>query len=276
MKVSYNDWLKWAAESGKENSIVSAYIEKYPDSLLRNGDPAARKELETYATPRGWGVVNDIMNYVEKNYKNEIKEDKAGIPLMDSKEFPDTKEVDYHLIASAVGEIEARAFKEYYINTMKLPNPWDIAASPGSATIPPTNAGKIIVIDNLVPYYIESPEAIRDSVLQYVNRMEDEYRATFISNIRSKFGSTVSDIRLVKEIGVRLHIPETISPPTDTIADAIFFRKNPDYVIMDDIYLEKYKYSEKIQDFYEKCGADIDIEKRKKFIKSIMNQVWRN
>jgi MoxR-like ATPase len=53
MKVSAKDWLNWANDPNnpKGNSVVNAYIKKFPDSLLRTGDIAARKELRKPLSP---------------------------------------------------------------------------------------------------------------------------------------------------------------------------------------------------------------------------------
>lgn len=276
MKVSSKDWLKWSAESGRGNSIVEAYIKKFPDSLLRTTDPNNRKELEPYATPRGWGVVSDLMNYIDKHYAKKPITDSAGIPVKNGNEFPDPLEVDYHMITSAIGHIEAIAFKEYYINTTKLPNPWDIAQSPGSTIIPPTNAGKVTVIENLVPYYIESPEAIRDAILQYINRMEEEYRATFLSNIRGKLGSTVSDKRLVTEISNRLNIPENIVAinSDDTASNTPFFMDNSENPY---ISSKRNYYNHQKQLMEKKIELEkytIDWTREEKIIKSLYNSNW--
>lgn len=206
MKVNTKDWLMWA--SGKSNKHVNehviSFIEKNPNMLYAPTKAKDRAELETYATPRGWEKVFMHMNLHEKRSKVE-KKDEAGIPTGELGASPISDGI-FALMAASVGSMAARAFREEYDESIKLPYPWEVAQSAASTRIPTTNVGKVKMITELSKYFIEADTQSRDAVLSYVNRISGEYSELFLKQIKDKLGSTSSDQKLIEATGKRLSI----------------------------------------------------------------------
>jgi MoxR-like ATPase len=210
MKVSSKDWVKWAKSPNvKSHDAVVSFIEKYPDMLLGTTDPNKRDELEPYHTPRGWGKVFKIIHLHEKiSKKSKItKKDASGIPIPVSQGVTITPAIQA-LLFSAVGTIAGQSFKEHYDETMQLPYPWEVAQSPSSTKIPSTTAGKAELTSNLADFFIETAEQSRDSILQFMNRMDGEHSALFAQILVEKLGNTASDQRLVEEVRKRLNVQD--------------------------------------------------------------------
>lgn len=231
MKVSSKDWLKWAESLPKAQQAESviAFIKKYPDMLIGTIDPSKRDELEPYQTPRGWGKVFKIVKLHEKqSAKNQItKKDASGIPMPTSQGAVITPAIQAMLF-SAVGTIAGQSFKEHYDETMQLPYPWEVAQSPSSTKIPSTTAGKAELTSTLADFFIESPEASRDGILQFMNRMDGEHSALFAQILVEKLGQTASDKRLVDEVKKRLDVKEIDipQPATDEELNSLFLPGN--------------------------------------------------
>jgi len=217
MKVSSADWIRWAREpETNANETVIEFIEKYRDMLLGTVPADKREELETYATPRGWGKVFKIVNRHEKEAKasNKKPRDAAGIPIPEDQAPSGTPltQASLNLMTAAVGSMAAVAFKEHYDETMQLPYPWDAAQSPGSTRIPGTTMGKASMTSSVADYFIESDEDTRDKLMQYMNRFDGEHRALFTQIISEKLGFTASDQRLVSDIKKRMKVDEIAIP----------------------------------------------------------------
>ena len=229
MKVSGKDWLKWAVtpEADIHESIV-AFITKYPDLLLGTIDPSKRDELEAYNTPRGWGKMSKIVKLHEKqSIKNRVtKKDASGIPIPASKGAVITPAIQA-MMFSAVGVIAAQSFKEHYDESMQLPYPWEVAQSPGSTKIPSSTAGKAELTSSLAEFFIETSEQSRDSLLQFMNRMDGEHSALFTHILVEKLGNTVSDQRLIEEVKKRLNVKDIDIPvATDEEMSSLFLTGN--------------------------------------------------
>lgn len=218
MKVSSKDWIKWANDLPKDqcSESVISFITKYPDMLVGTVDPSKRDELETYQTPRGWGKMFKIVNLHEKqSAKNNItKKDAAGIPQPTSQGAIITPAIQA-MMFSAVGTIAAQAFKEHYDESMQLPFPWEVAQSPSSSKIPSTTAGKAELTQNLAEFFIETTEQSRNSLLQFMNRMDSEHSSLFAHILMEKLGDTVSDKRLIEDVKKRLSVQEIEFPEVD-------------------------------------------------------------
>lgn len=225
MKVSSKDWLKWAnsPETDSHDSVVS-FIQKYPDMLIGTIDPAKRDELEPYQTPRGWGKTFKIMKLHEKQAsKNQItKKDASGIPMPTSQGATITPAIQAMLF-SAVGTIAGQSFKEFYDETMQLPYPWEVAQSPSSTKIPSTTAGKAELTSSLADFFIETSEQSRDSLLQFMNRMDGEHSALFAQILVEKLGNTASDQRLIGDVKKRLNVKEIDIPMDGEAPDSTAF-----------------------------------------------------
>lgn len=227
MKVSSKDWIKWATtpEADSHEAVVS-FITKYPDLLLGTVDPSKREELEPYNTPRGWGKVFKIVKLHEKQtQKNKItKKDASGIPMPTSQGVAITPAIQAMLF-SAVGTIAGQSFKEHYDETMQLPYPWEVAQSPSSTKIPSTTAGKAELTSSLADFFIETSEQSRDSILQFMNRMDGEHSSLFAQILTEKLGQTISDKKLVQDVKKRLNVKEIDFPESsaDDGNDPAFF-----------------------------------------------------
>jgi hypothetical protein len=214
MKVSGKDWLKWAVtpEADIHESIVT-FITKYPDLLLGTVDPSKRDELEPYNTPRGWGKMSKILKLHEKQSSNNqiTKKDASGITIPELKGAIITPAIQA-MMFSAVGVIAAQSFKEHYDESMQLPYPWEVAQSPGSTKIPSSTAGKAELTSSLAEFFIETSEQSRDSLLQFMNRMDGEHSTLFAQILVEKLGNTFSDQRLIGEVKKRLNVKEIDIP----------------------------------------------------------------
>lgn len=197
MTVSAKDWVKWGRDLGdKGNERVVDFIEKNPDMLL--GKLTEREELQSYQTPRGWGKVISIVNTHNRLTLGSLTSETtdAGKPLTPTAMF---------MIDAAVGGFGAKAFEEYYNDTLKIPLVWDIAQAPSGAIIPPTTLGKATVTSNLVKFYAESMDndQTRKGVLQYMNRMPSEHAAVFVDALIEALGDTQSaksEISIVRNV----------------------------------------------------------------------------
>lgn len=210
MKHNVKDWLKWANGYSKKNDFIIQFVKDNPSMLYAEVKADQRDELETYPTPRGWEKVMHHMNMheaeVNKKPKKEVV-DKAGVPTGEFRSPAiSMSPVIFNLMAAAIGTSAARSIRESYEESIQIPFPWEIAQSPTSCKIPGTQVGKAQIINDLVPYFLESNEDSRDHILTYVNRVGGEFCQLFHNVLKGKLGSTTSDKRMVDEIGKRLSI----------------------------------------------------------------------
>lgn len=205
MKVSTKDWITWAEGYANANEHIVAFIEKNPNMLYAPTKAKDRQELETFATPRGWEKVFAHMNLHEKRSGKVAKTDAAGIPTGEIGSEPISEPI-LNLMQGAVGFMAARAFRDEYDESIQLPYPWEVAQSPSSTRIPPTNVGKAKMITELSKFFIEADEQSRDSVLSYVNRIGGEYSELFLKQIKDKLGSIFSDQKIIEKTRKRLSI----------------------------------------------------------------------
>lgn len=209
MRADITDWADWA-KSKKLNDEMIGFLSKYPDMLIGMVDPNKRGELETYPTPRGWAKVGKIMRLHDADVKaNMITiKDKAGIPLESSTQALPMSDHHVMMIASAVGDIQAKAFSEFYNESVTLPNPWEIAQSPGSARIPASQVSRVQIINICADYFLKTQEQSREGILQYMNRMEGEERELFADTVAQSLGRTPSDLRLIQTMKKRLAVED--------------------------------------------------------------------
>lgn len=218
MKTTSKEWLKWARGTHNKNTCdsVADFIEKYPDMLISTVDPQTRKELETFQTPRGWGKVMRIVNFHEKVIakKNAGKtmKDAAGLPTSQPITGGPLTEAIRSMINASVGDLAAKAFKEHYDESMSLPNPWDVAASPSSTKIPATGVGKAKLTASLAEYFESAQDQSREALLTFMNRMDAESRALFTAILKERLGQTQSDQRMLNDVKSRLKVDDIMSP----------------------------------------------------------------
>lgn len=221
MKVSSKDWLKWAkTPEAKGNDTIIDFIDKYPDMLSTTIDPNKRAELETHQTPRGWGKMFKIVKLHESQSKKKkvTRKDAAGLPQSGELVGAPISPAIQAMMFSAVGTMAGAAFKEHYNENMQLPYPWEVAQSPSSTKIPATTMGKSKLTSSLAEHFIDTQEQSRDSILQFMNRMDKEHSALFAQILVEKLGSTTSDIALIAEVKKRLSVDD-INVPDDAGVD---------------------------------------------------------
>lgn len=204
MTVSAKDWLAWAKSRNNVNENVVDFIEKYPHMLYAPTKAKERAELETFATPRGWEKVFAHISFHERKTKVQ-KTDAAGVPTEELVSEP-ISEAIFNLMSAAVGSMAARTFREEYDEAIQLPYPWEVAQSPSSTRVPPTNVGKAKLTTELCKYFHEADEQSRDAVLTYMNRIGGEYAELFIKQLKDLIGSTASDVKLLDKTSKRLSI----------------------------------------------------------------------
>lgn len=211
MKVSSKDWLSWATEPTTDsNETVIDFIKKYPDMLLGTVDPSKRAELETYPTPRGWNRMFKIVKLHEKQTAKSKKpaKDAAGIPMAHQSTGAVITPGIMALMTASVGVMAAKAFQEHYDETMQLPYPWEVAQSPASTRIPSTTMGRAKLTADLAEHFVDSQEQSRDSILQFINRMDKECAALFTQILSESLGQTQSDLKMISDIKKRLSVTD--------------------------------------------------------------------
>lgn len=207
MKVSSKDWIEWSISGEVDyNETVVDFIKKYPDMLVSSIDPSKRDELETFQTPRGWGKVFKIMNLHEKTNKGKPRKDTAGIPTGEQAAGVAITPAIMSLLQASVGTMCAKSFQEHYDASMQLPYPWEVAQSPASTKIPSTTMGRAKLTSDLAEHFVDTQEQSRESILQFMNRMDGECTALFAEIIKEKLGTTQSDQRLLEEVKKRLNV----------------------------------------------------------------------
>lgn len=211
MKINHKDWIRWANGHSKANEAVVDFLEKNPSMLYAPTKAKDRQELETYPTPRGWEKVFAHVNFHEKQVaasgKKERPVDAAGIPVgEETVPSEPLTEVVFNLISAAVGPMAARSFRDEYDEAIKLPYPWEVAQSPSSQRIPSNHVGKAKLTVDLAKHFLQSGNDVRENLMTYMNRIGGEYSELFLKEIKSKLGTSSSDIRLAEEIGKRLNI----------------------------------------------------------------------
>lgn len=212
MKVSTKDWIKWATRpESQTNEAVVDFITKNPTKLYAFVEQGNRQELETYATPRGWEKACAHVNAHEKLVAKASKPrtDAAGLPIPsdpNDKPMAPIDDITFNLIAACVGPMAAQEFREEYDEAIQLPYPWEVAQSPNSTRIPTTGTGKAKMMNELAKYFNESDDQSRDSVMSYVNRVGGDYTALFYNDLKTHFGNTPSDKKLLDTVAKRLSI----------------------------------------------------------------------
>jgi len=211
MKVNVADWLKWAKTANNANDTVSSFIEKNPDQLLGNVNHEKREELEAYPQPRGWGKAMGIVNLHEsralKIAGRTKKDPSSGLPIPTTKNTGSAIKNDIKaLINAAVGNSASRAFCEHYNESIVIAPPWEVAQSPNSTTIPTTQIGKAKLTADLAEFYLKSGDQSRDSLIQFMNRMDSEHSSLFVEIISEDLGTTASDMKMIQELKDRLGV----------------------------------------------------------------------
>lgn len=209
MEVQTKSWLKWAnTVATASNETVIEFINKHPTMLYSPTAKESRTENETYPTPRGWEKVMKHVNLHEKVNSQVVDvEDSAGVKT--GKQEKSCKAITspfYHLMLGAVGPLGAKAFKDFYDESMSSPPVWEIAQSPHSVRVPASIAAKTKIVEELVGYWIASNEQTRENVLAYVNRIGGDPSAIFHRKVAAKLGSSPSDIALANLVAKRLGI----------------------------------------------------------------------
>lgn len=220
MKVSSRDWLVWTKDKVNNiNQAVIDYITKNPDMLMSLIPSENREELESYGTPRGWETVSMFTNLHEKNTANEIAPANLTDGQRASKSIP---EDIAHVMYSAVGFMEAKAYIEHYNEQTVVPYPWEVAQSPSSVKIPTAAIARAELTEELSKHFIDSGAQTREALLVYMNRNDAESRSVFCELIKKTLGSTVSDVTLIEDITKRLMIVTTDNKPPEPNTDSNF------------------------------------------------------
>lgn len=207
MKVSSKDWLIWAKEpKNKINSAVIDFINKNPDMLMSTISSTSREELESYGTPRGWATVSLFTNLHEKINKPVSKKGELTSPTYKAKAI--TEDIS-HVMTSAVGFMEAKAYIDHFNEQMVIPYPWEVAQSASSVRIPTSAIARAELTEELAKHFIESGAQSREALLLYMNRNDSETRSLFCTLIKQAIGETVSDLALVDDINKRLMVDKS-------------------------------------------------------------------
>lgn len=211
MKVSSKSWITWSETRNKYKSPeVTEFIRKYPDMLYSAASSDTRTENEQYETPRGWGKACKIVSaFIKRNAETKVRQDIPGVTSATDKTeliIPPIGGVWYNLIEGVIGITGAKSFVEYFNDSLQLPYPWDIAISPASTMIPPTQIAQARLTEDIANYYKTADEGVRGNLLQYMARMGRENHRSFVMHIENIVGNTKSDRDLLDSIKTRLGV----------------------------------------------------------------------
>ena len=198
-------WVEWAnSKTDKTNARVIDFIKKEPDLLHSFTHKKERDELEVYPTPRGWENVCAFVNAFEgkalaeaKGTDEVVDEGTTSVPL-----DPITKK----LISAAIGEVAADQFRLDYDKVLDVPAAWEVAQNPTGTQVPNTGTGKSKIITELTDYYSRCPDAGKDNMLVYVNRLGGEYSQVFYNGLKSYFDTQPNGDERYAKIAEALNI----------------------------------------------------------------------
>lgn len=204
MKVSSKDWIIWAKEPVNNiNTAVIDFITKNPDMLMSTIPSSSREELESYGTPRGWATVSLFTNLHEKIHKPVSTKSELTSPTYKARAI--TEDIS-HVMTSAVGYMEAKAFIDHFNEQMVVPHPWEVAQSASSVRIPTSAIARAELTEELAKHFIEVGAQGREALLLYINRNDSEIRTLFCTLIEQALGETISDKALLEDINKRLMV----------------------------------------------------------------------
>jgi hypothetical protein len=107
LKVNFEDWFDWAIKN-KINRDVVSFLE-FSKHDLYDFDP--KSPNLSFATPRSWSFVSDLLNDTETSNQFNV---------------PIDSQIETELVASSIGEGLALKFMAHREMSNKLPNPSDI------------------------------------------------------------------------------------------------------------------------------------------------------
>lgn len=165
-----------------------------------------------------------------------------------------------HVMYSAVGFMEGKAFIDFYNEQSSIPYPWEVAQSASSIRIPTSAIARAELTEGLVKHFIDSGAQTREALLQYMNRNSPEERALFTTLIKKALRETVSDLALIKDIQGRLMVTPVqsqVQPDGTTIVDPLGvstqFTQNQHPILNDeeDMLLPVYENANSQEDIHE-------------------------
>lgn len=212
MIPNVDDWIKWATDPDTiSDTDVVDFIKANPTLLHSTGNADSKDELESYAQPRGWGTVMELMNLEKKihNKKNQIKQNSlvASASLQAEPELKLSEETQWGL-QGAVGPLASRAFIDHFRISQKIPLVTEVARAPNSTMIPVSRISQQTLVENLVKYFEEADHDTRDAIMQYMNRMDSEYHAVFVTNLKTIMGETLTSTALIRDVKTRLGVTD--------------------------------------------------------------------
>jgi hypothetical protein len=162
-EVDLEDWTEWALQNDIGTEVI-AFI-RFRPNLLHSFDPS--KNEKSFPTPRVWEFVSDLM--------------KSGIPA----------EIEYDLIAGAVGEGAAAEFVGFLRIYRELPDPDVILMDPDSAHVPDDPATLYAVCGALAR---RASENNFERVIKYANRLPAEFSVVLMKDAKN-YNSEVVNTR---------------------------------------------------------------------------------
>ena len=216
MEANLNDWVDWANEpSTVSDPDVIEYLQGNRNMFHGTGPEDSKYELESYAQPRGWAVVMELLQLQKRlNKKNKSKETKAMSSLLADVSLQRPKELDLTDVTkwgiqAAVGPLAAKGFVDYYRVSKQLPLVSEIVKAPNSTHIPKNRISQQHMVENLATYFVANEIVdVRGAVLQYVNRMESEFHNVFYNLLVNGMPRTSTNAETLSQIKIRLGVVE--------------------------------------------------------------------
>jgi len=159
--VDLDDWVRWALQANILTEVI-AFI-RFRPTLLHSFDPT--KQEKSFPTPRTWEYVSDLLN--------------AGIP----------QEIEFNLIAGAVGEGAAAELAGFLRIYRDLPNPDSILLDPQNSHVPDDPATLYAICGALAR---KTSDNTAERIVTYAGRLPAEFSVLLIRDAKAQFPNIVN------------------------------------------------------------------------------------
>ncbi len=154
-EVDHDDWVAWALKAGIKTEVI-AFL-RFRPGLLHNFDP--KRNDKSFPTPRSWEFVSRIL--------------KAG----------PAPELEFPLIAGAVGEGPAAEIVGFLRICRNLPNPDLVLMNPETAPVP-TGPAELYALAGALAR--KATDQTMERLVRYANRMPAEFSVLLMTDAMTR------------------------------------------------------------------------------------------
>lgn len=173
LTVDVGQWIEWANDFGIDHRIVS-FVDFRPD-LLHRFDPD--HDDCTYPCPRTWERSHE---YINKRALDGKKLKNIAIPMLAG-------------TLGAGAAMEFMAFCEIYT---RLPRIAEVLANPTTVELPSNEPDVIFALSGMVSHNVTP--ATLPQVMKFIARLEGDFQALTVRNIRQRHKSLANHIEITK------------------------------------------------------------------------------